>query len=853
MKKNAKKMFAVMMAACMVTTAVPVTAMAEEMEVTESENMTEKESETEISENNETEVTDPVEPAENTLTLPAIAAGESNTPVEENQTENAPVDENESASEATEVYSAADINGAGDYIVAESFTATESIEITEEVNLDLNGKTITFEGTECGFKVNGGTLNITGEGTIEEPDADKGLSPIVLYGTENSSTNVTIDGDIILKGWAGIFLRQTGTADDMHVTVTDATLKGVSNGVYINGKVDGENNTIELKDVTIEGETGIYQAGMADTEIDGGSITGTQCGIIVAAGNLEIDDAAVKGGEGSGYENTGGSTGGAVEVNNTALAVIEHTTHNPASVTVKGGTFSAGAGVTAAGDVEVILEGGAFNAVDEGYGIRLTDGAEVMIDGAEINVKDGFGVYIKGDGTETTTLYMKDGEINVTGEAMAIAGNAYYDNTEVIISGGDIISADDVAVYQPQDGRMEIRGGNIMGKSGVYVKSGFVEIDGDVVIEGTAEAEFDTTNNGANGTGAAVVVETNTVGGYWDAPEIEIISGTFIGAGNAAPIQNEATAGEDVVTKFVYGGMFSASLLDSEVLADGLNTELKQPSLDAAYSYYTDEEAAKEALRNSKEGGFITTADGDAVAYHILTIDSNGGNADEVKVVKKGDMIEQPAVEKSGYRLLGWKVDDMEITFPYTVEGDVTLEAEWQKISKKKSSKKKNNEVKNEITAEKPAEDTEVNPETKPGNPAPSKPEEVKREEAIILKIGQERALVFGKEIMNDVAPVIKEGRTTLPVRLIAEALDAAVVWDGAEQKVTIEKDGLLIEIFIDQPFAMVNDAPVPLDVPGFIENGRTFLPVKFIAENLGATVLWDDTTKEVLIVPAAE
>jgi hypothetical protein len=58
----------------------------------------------------------------------------------------------------------------------------------------------------------------------------------------------------------------------------------------------------------------------------------------------------------------------------------------------------------------------------------------------------------------------------------------------------------------------------------------------------------------------------------------------------------------------------------------------------------------------------------------------------------------------------------------------------------------------------------------------------------------------------------------------------------------------LEIVIFIGQPFATVNGAPVQLDAPAFIEADRTFLPVRFIAENLGAEVGWNEADRTVTI-----
>ena len=87
-----------------------------------------------------------------------------------------------------------------------------------------------------------------------------------------------------------------------------------------------------------------------------------------------------------------------------------------------------------------------------------------------------------------------------------------------------------------------------------------------------------------------------------------------------------------------------------------------------------------------------------------------------------------------------------------------------------------------------------------------------------------------------------------LPIRFIAEALGATVLWDGEKGLVTISSEGLKLEITIGKDTALVNGEEVALDSPAFIENDRTYTPIRFISENLGATVDWDDATKKVTI-----
>lgn len=120
--------------------------------------------------------------------------------------------------------------------------------------------------------------------------------------------------------------------------------------------------------------------------------------------------------------------------------------------------------------------------------------------------------------------------------------------------------------------------------------------------------------------------------------------------------------------------------------------------------------------------------------------------------------------------------------------------------------------------------------------------------DAIVLNIGQKDAKVFGETVSNDVAPKIVNERTMLPIRFIAEKLGASVDWVQESQTVIVELDDIKISLVIGENFAMVNNEKVELDSPSFVEDDRTFLPIRFVMENLGADVLWNNDTQKVII-----
>lgn len=93
-----------------------------------------------------------------------------------------------------------------------------------------------------------------------------------------------------------------------------------------------------------------------------------------------------------------------------------------------------------------------------------------------------------------------------------------------------------------------------------------------------------------------------------------------------------------------------------------------------------------------------------------------------------------------------------------------------------------------------------------------------------------------------DARPVLDAeiGRVRIPLRAVSEAMGADVKWDPAERKVTVSRDGLVVELWVDRYEARVNGAVLPLDAPPVIvPPGRVMVPLRFISEAFGATVDW--------------
>ena len=217
---------------------------------------------------------------------------------------------------------------------------------------------------------------------------------------------------------------------------------------------------------------------------------------------------------------------------------------------------------------------------------------------------------------------------------------------------------------------------------------------------------------------------------------------------------------------------------------------------------------------------------------YTVSFNTNGGNKITSQTVAKDNSVKEPTAPiKENFEFAGWYTDK-ELTTKYDFTGKVTksftLYAKW---TEQKQENGRSEDVVNNNS----------------GN------ENKESSNTIVLTIDEHDALVYGTTKTNDVAPKVVNDRTMLPARFIAENLGATVEWDGEKQLVTItgkneKQEDVTILITIGSDYAKVNGEDVKLDSPAFVENDRTYTPIRFISENLGATVEWNETEQTVTI-----
>lgn len=120
--------------------------------------------------------------------------------------------------------------------------------------------------------------------------------------------------------------------------------------------------------------------------------------------------------------------------------------------------------------------------------------------------------------------------------------------------------------------------------------------------------------------------------------------------------------------------------------------------------------------------------------------------------------------------------------------------------------------------------------------------------EQIIMEIGKNKVLVFGEEKYTDAPAILEEGLVLVPVRHVAESLGAEVEWFDAEQKVRITKDEAEIIIFIGSDKVRVNGKESSMKTAAFIEGGRTYIQAQIVPEALGYSAVLSETEQKITI-----
>lgn len=133
---------------------------------------------------------------------------------------------------------------------------------------------------------------------------------------------------------------------------------------------------------------------------------------------------------------------------------------------------------------------------------------------------------------------------------------------------------------------------------------------------------------------------------------------------------------------------------------------------------------------------------------------------------------------------------------------------------------------------------------------------EKRKQDVIALKINASSAYAYGKTTAIDpdnskVVPYLKNNRTLVPLRFVSETLGADVQWEDGWDYCYVIKGDKKIKITFNSANIEVNGEVVTYDAPVEVVQDRTMVPIRFISEQLGYDVKWNQANQLVIITPA--
>ncbi|WP_051477753.1 stalk domain-containing protein [Paenibacillus sp. FSL R7-277] len=116
------------------------------------------------------------------------------------------------------------------------------------------------------------------------------------------------------------------------------------------------------------------------------------------------------------------------------------------------------------------------------------------------------------------------------------------------------------------------------------------------------------------------------------------------------------------------------------------------------------------------------------------------------------------------------------------------------------------------------------------------------------MSIGGKAMTVNGTKRPIDVAPIVKDGSTYVPIKYVLDAFGGNAVWDAKTKKIMVLRGSKALDLTVNKKEFVLNGKRQSAEVAPMILNARTLVPLRLVTEQLGLTVKWEQNTKTVTI-----
>jgi hypothetical protein len=117
----------------------------------------------------------------------------------------------------------------------------------------------------------------------------------------------------------------------------------------------------------------------------------------------------------------------------------------------------------------------------------------------------------------------------------------------------------------------------------------------------------------------------------------------------------------------------------------------------------------------------------------------------------------------------------------------------------------------------------------------------------LLLHLNSDVIQTLNGSIVMDTVPVVENGRALVPIRFVANGIGARVDWNEGTREVTLTLDGVSLTFGVDGQTTPALTA-IGMEVPARIIDGRTMVPIRFVSEFFGAEVNWDEDARSIEI-----